>query len=773
MSTIPGARARTATRFSPTKEFLSCLRTLNKSGAKAVMTKVQMAVITAQNTGVLDLAPTHHGETRLPDCEKYDIGSGYRLVVQYSGDHGIFVFVGTHDETDQWLECHKKDRITIDDDRRIASVPVSTAPTVDLSSTFNANAPEDMADQPIVRFRSDDTWTTLGLAPPHINRLAVLTFADWEDGDRSALLMEEISTTYGVDTACLLIDIFTAAKDGRHQDIQPRIDLFLHRRREATASDIAKALLTTANSDHILDFDDGDIIERIASLESWDDWMLFLHPEQKAFAKKDFNGPARLRGISGSGKTCVLVHRARHLAKKYRQPVKVLTFTKSTEQLITLMLNRLCGAERGMIHTATVSSFIQETWRRLDRIGMSAVTLAPDQVIHDAWSRAIQVATQHPGFVTSPFVEWDPADFKVFIKKEAEYVRGRLRDNELGIYLDPKAFPRTGRGNKMTEGMRAIVAAAMNTYVADLNARHLVDFEGIAQHACSAAECAKDIRLPFRCLLIDEVQDLTQMEMNMISRLSLSEGESINTLENGLFLVGDGAQAIYNRGFSLKAAGVTIANRSSLLRKSFRNTFEILSAAYTLIDQYEFSDLDEDDIGRPSEPSMSAQRGLPPTIVKCADIEAEAWFVAHRIHTLIEAGTTPGQICILGNKNNREAVAKRLVKLGHHIADLREDADFSSASVKTSTIESAKGHEFGVVFICGMNRGYLPSDRGNGDAIAKEAAKLYVAMTRARNTLYLTYPASVVEGPSPFLLTIQPRCVEAVWGDGRLSPIRD
>ena len=46
-----------------------------------------------------------------------------------------------------------------------------------------------------------------------------------------------------------------------------------------------------------------------------EDWMTFLHPTQAALVRRSFNGPARIRGDAGTGKTVVGLHRAAYLAR--------------------------------------------------------------------------------------------------------------------------------------------------------------------------------------------------------------------------------------------------------------------------------------------------------------------------------------------------------------------------------------------------------------------------------------------------------------------------
>jgi hypothetical protein len=50
---------------------------------------------------------TKFGERRIEGCQKYDLGSGYRLVYVKEAVHYIFLFVGTHDDCDRWLTNNK------------------------------------------------------------------------------------------------------------------------------------------------------------------------------------------------------------------------------------------------------------------------------------------------------------------------------------------------------------------------------------------------------------------------------------------------------------------------------------------------------------------------------------------------------------------------------------------------------------------------------------------------------------------------------------------
>src|SRR5207245_1399555 len=77
---------------------------------------------------------------------------------------------------------------------------------------------------------------------------------------------------------------------------------------------------------------------------AFQDWMLFLHPDQRAIAEVDIDGIALLGGISGSGKTCVLVHRANYLAKKYpTERILILTLNPALATLLADLVKSLCS----------------------------------------------------------------------------------------------------------------------------------------------------------------------------------------------------------------------------------------------------------------------------------------------------------------------------------------------------------------------------------------------------------------------------------------------
>ena len=60
------------------------------------------------------------------------------------------------------------------------------------------------------------------------------------------------------------------------------------------------------------------------------------------------------------------------------------------------------------------------------------------------------------------------------------------------------------------------------------------------------------------------------------------------------------------------------------------------------------------------------------------------------------------------------------------------------------TVHSAKGMEFDVVFLIGMTEGTFPDYRAKGRSLKEEQRSAFVAVTRSKRLLYITYPKTRV-----------------------------
>lgn len=100
-----------------------------------------------------------------------------------------------------------------------------------------------------------------------------------------------------------------------------------------------------------------------------------------------------------------------------------------------------------------------------------------------------------------------------------------------------------------------------------------------------------------------------------------------------------------------------------------------------------------------------------------------------------------------------------------------EDDDTSGDAVFLSTIHSAKGMEYKVVFVVGVEEGLFPVSRANNSEaeLEEERRLMYVAITRAKELLHITcsasrfmYGARKMQIPSRFFAEIDPNLVDSM-----------
>jgi hypothetical protein len=91
-----------------------CLDKLLRAGGRAALAakRVEENISTLATDACLKPEEvnkhTRHREARIEKCKKFDLVGGYRLVSIKKEQHYFFLFAGTHDDCDHWLNNHKR-----------------------------------------------------------------------------------------------------------------------------------------------------------------------------------------------------------------------------------------------------------------------------------------------------------------------------------------------------------------------------------------------------------------------------------------------------------------------------------------------------------------------------------------------------------------------------------------------------------------------------------------------------------------------------------------
>lgn len=224
--------------------------------------------------------------------------------------------------------------------------------------------------------------------------------------------------------------------------------------------------------------------------------------------------------------------------------------------------------------------------------------------------------------------------------------------------------------------------------------------------------------------------------------------------ENGdLIIVSDGSQSLYKRSiFTWKSVGIKAQGRTKKLSKNYRNTQEILSAAWSVVQPVQVEEKEEEEVTFPViEPSVALRNGKHPVLHLTASHLQEIEAVVTQIQKLHASGYEPKDIAVL-YRYKTQADAYLLERLRQQLDGLglgcywvtpgqdshRSQDSYSNyrEGVRLITALSSLGLEFKAVLILWVQQfGDRHSREPEAAALARR--QLYVAMTRAQEQLYL------------------------------------
>ncbi|MBI5716219.1 MAG: NERD domain-containing protein [Burkholderiales bacterium] len=243
----------------------------------------------------------------------------------------------------------------------------------------------------------------------------------------------------------------------------------------------------------------------------------------------------------------------------------------------------------------------------------------------------------------------------------------------------------------------------------------------------------------YTALLVDEAHDFEDAWLRMAVRL-------VDPATNSLLVLYDDAQSIYRkkrRTFNFANVGIEARGRTSILRMNYRNTAEVLALAVhcaqgLLEEAEERGALREEGEIPLVQPASAGRRGALPALVQARDEREEADLLAERVERAHAAGLPLQDMAVLCRarfllRPIEAALARRKIAVQSMNSQAFRRFDWQRPSVKLLTMHSAKGLEFPLVFVAGLQA--LPM---RNEALDDEARLLYVAMTRATHELVLS-----------------------------------
>jgi hypothetical protein len=446
-------------------------------------------------------------------------------------------------------------------------------------------------------------------------------------------------------------------------------------------------------------------------------WMAYLHPDQARLARRMFNGPSRIRGAAGTGKTVVALHRAAYIARTRPGTVLVTTYVRTLPNVLSALMRRMSPDIADRVEFRGIHGFA------LDLLKTRGI---PHRVAPDKADQAFRAAWGSLG-EANPLVRIDKR-----IDYWKDEVLSVIKGRGLTRFEDYVQLPRVGRRRGLTAQNRIAVWNLHTAYDAELRKLGITDFADVILLAEQSLR--KNPLEGYSAVIVDEAQDMTCAMIRMLHAI-------VGDRPDGLNLVGDGQQTIYPGGYNLAEAGISLAGRGVVLTRNYRNTAEILEFASKLVEGDEFFDIE----GAPARGDATVEvmrHGPEPTVGKFTSRSRHDTSVVEHVKSLAALGVSLGDIGILAHTNRAVSeVGGLLTAAGIAWVDLLNYDGMPTDAVKVGTIKRANGLEFKQVLVVHTPSRLLhalPNDR-DADSERRELARreLYVAMTRARDGLWV------------------------------------
>jgi hypothetical protein len=757
-------------KFLQGKDFMLSLRTLHHKGGafqKAAKT-IQAAWGRANlqqplNEVFAGIPTTNHGESRIPHCVKYDLTQYSRLVTVVNNGVCVFLFCGDHDTVDSWLDKNKG----LD----FVARQFGNSVVIDPTRVSDLDLPDG-------RITAESDLSEGALVEKLPRRYCERLIAELpDDVEKDLRAIESVSSDDDIQTVALLcgdpdrqlvvLDVLLSLKSGDLLNAKLRIDTWTGKATPVESLPVEqKERIASGDSTVLIQDLDPVLFQHFVQTATFDKWMLFLHPAQREYVDKDFAGPARLSGVSGSGKTCVVVHRTLRLADKYpEEPILVVTLNDALAALIDRLINAARGASRPK--NIYVTSIFELCFQKLmefepekrDYYTKRTIAKNPHAVSEDVdeiWREYFFCENNNRDADAMLEVVQTLSVRGVYasdyLRQELDYIRSSFRKGFRDEYLK---MEREGRVIPLEERFRLSVLDGLDGWERKMDAVGVVDDMGIVS---ALARHIRRLTPKYRCTIVDEVQDLGTLELEVLRRLTM-------TGENDIFLCGDAAQRIYTKHADLDKAGIDITGRAAILRQNYRNSREILTAAHAVLTR----SLEAIPRGPASlevlRPEFASFSSPKPLLFECADLTEEIAYAAAYVRAV--AADAPNQkhcIAICGYSQSAvEKIANQLALPAlSAMMKLGEDAIF------ISDLEQTKGFEFDTVIIVNCSATSIPHPNLPQEESFRDLSRLYVAMTRAKTQLLVSFTASL----SPFIVAAESEFVRSRYEEhvSRSSP---
>lgn len=764
-----------AVRFMQYKDFApSVQKLMSKGGKYQNAAKAALSAFGKASSGTAvtveqvfsGIPLTNYGESRIEHCRKYDLTGYSRLVTVYSNGICMFLFAGDHEAADKWL----------DSNRGLNFIAHEVGGSQEIRPVFVSDT--SIGKQRVIASNTDwlQSEPLLDLLP-QARRDRLL---DGLDQDVSILLgsiysytsEDEIQTAVMrlscADQAYAILDVLLLLRSGDRVAAFNRIDLYTDKAKVVSELSPAEVQSIVSSESAVLASDvDPILFEHFVRTASFKDWMLYMHPAQRAIVEKDYPGPVRLAGVSGSGKTAVVIHRAMRLAKSSPSArVLVLTLNHALAKLIQELV-RASLPEADRLGNLTITSVFELCSSKLKELEphkknyFDIRTSVPNKYVEaehidDIWQEYFTCGTNNKDadvmfdvvrtlLVRSVYPQ-------EYLRQEFNYIRSAFASSEREHYL---SMERVGRAIPLERRYREMVLAGLEGWERKMGIVGAIDDLGVTN---TLYKHLNSLVAEFDHVLVDEVQDLGTLELRIIRSLT-------KTGANDLFLAGDAVQAVHTKFSDVKAAGIDLpAARWIHLRRNYRNSRQILTAAYAVLEsnlQRVPPALNDMEVLEPEYANFSSAK---PLLLQVSTIADELTYALGYCQQADSMQGVDSKACIAICGMTQKSVEELGRDLGIEV--LSDATVLTDSRLFMSDLEQTKGFEFDLMLVINCAEYVIPQQHIPERESFRELCKLYVAMTRAKRELVVSYSGNL----SPFLVGVENHFSVGRWEEHEVFP---
>ncbi len=229
-------------------------------------------------------------------------------------------------------------------------------------------------------------------------------------------------------------------------------------------------------------------------------------------------------------------------------------------------------------------------------------------------------------------------------------------------------------------------------------------------------------------IFIDEFQDTNYLQYMIIKKLI--------TKKTNVLCVGDPDQSIYKfRGAHAQIINSYIKDYQAKVLKltmNYRSTNHILTLANSLIKRNN---------NRYKKILVTDNNhNYKQFLIESLNENDESKYVCKCIEEHLKKGVTANDIAVLFRNHNRCYTLKEKMNYLDIAYHDNSANSVSQKAINLLTLHQAKGLEFSVVFIIGLEQGSIPSYHAKTNLDLQEERRLFfVGMTRAKHFLYLSF----------------------------------